>query len=316
MRLGIVGYGNIGAKHHRVFDALGAKVVASCNRSEKGREKAKQAGIAKTYASYTEMIEQEALDAIICSTSIVANFEIAKALIPYRIPLLLEKPPGTSIEELETLIQLQEEYGTLVMLATNRIWYSVLRKAVADIGGLESIEGVEVMWSENPQYLKEKRGFSNEQIKRRNFTNSIHGFSILQFLCGDIENIQVIGHRGRNAFDWNMSLQGVSKRGVVGRFVSSWQSNLPWRISFYGNNKIYDFTPLEKCTCTSLSTREQKIIEGDVFDKEHKAGFYLQAKHFLQALDTKEVSHDSTLQNARSIFYYAQKVTGIFVQKE
>ena len=153
MRLGIVGYGNIGAKHHRVFDALGAKVVASCNRSEKGREKAKQAGIAKTYASYTEMIEQEALDAIICSTSIVANFEIAKALIPYRIPLLLEKPPGTSIEELETLIQLQEEYGTLVMLATNRIWYSVLRKAVADIGGLESIEGVEVMWSENPQYL-------------------------------------------------------------------------------------------------------------------------------------------------------------------
>ena len=315
-KLGIVGYGKIGAKHHKVFAALGAKVVASCNRSEAGREKAKQAGVPSTYASYIEMIEQEELDALICSTSIFTNFEVTKKLIPYKIPLLLEKPPGTSIEELETHIQLQEEYGTLVMLATNRIWYSVLRKAVADIGGLDNIEGVEVMWSENPKSLKENRGFSDEQIKSRNFSNSIHGFSIFQYLCGDLENIHASGHRGKNEFDWNMSLQGVSKRGVVGRFVSSWQSILPWRVSFYGHNKIYDFAPLEKCTCTNLLTRDQKIIEGEEFDKEQKAGFYLQGKHFLAALIDKNIPNDATLQNARSLFKYANAVTECFVSSE
>lgn len=315
VRIGIVGYGKIGAKHRAVFETLGAEVVASCNRSEAGRASANQSGIKNTYASPKEMIEKESIDALVCATSLFNNYEVAKTLIPFQIPILLEKPPGTSMVELENLVELQKKYGTLIMLATNRIWYSVLHNAIEDIGGLDKIEGVQVMWSENPERLKIKRGFKTEQINNRNFSNSIHGFSILQYLCGDLIDFQVFAQKGKRDFDWNMSLQGVSKNGIIGQFTSSWSSILPWRLSFYGGNKIYDFAPLEQCICTNLSNKEQKEIKGEAFDKEYKPGFYLQAKHFLKAINTKRVHKEASLQNALYLFKYADALTNI-IHKE
>jgi predicted dehydrogenase len=312
MKLGIIGYGKIGARHHQVFDALGAKIIASCNRSEAGRNRAKEAGIEKTYGSYQDMLEKERLDGIICSTSLFNNYEVAKELIPYGIPMLLEKPPGTSIEELDALIVLQEEYNTSVMLATNRIWYSVLYEAIRDIGGRDKIQGVHVMWSENPKQLKEKRGFTDKQVKTRNFSNSIHGLSILQFLCGTLAEFASVGHRGKGQFDWNMNLQGISDRGTIGQFTSSWSTILPWRLTFYGNQNIYDFTPLEQCVCTNLNTREKYEIKGADFDKAFKPGFYMQAKHFLESLGTGKMIPEVNLQNARVLFNYADELTNIF----
>lgn len=315
IKLGIIGYGKIGSKHHQVFDALGAKVITSCNRSEAGRQRAKEAGIPNTYSSFHEMLKKEKLDGVVCATSLFNNQQVAKEIIPYQIPILLEKPPGTSLVELEELISLQEQHKTLVMLATNRIWYSVLHKAIEDIGGLDQIEGVQVMWSENPQRLKEKRGFTDEQIRTRNFTNSIHGFSILHFLCGELSDYHVAGLQGDGFYRWNMSLQGVSNRGVVGQFTSSWSSILPWRLSFYGQNKIYDFAPLEQCTCTDLTNRTKKQILGEAFDKDFKPGFYLQGKAFIDAIQNGNLISSATLQEGRYLFNYAEAVTKKLLSK-
>ena len=312
IKLGIIGYGKIGAVHYQVFKSLGADVVASCNRSEVGRQRAKEAGVSRTYGSFHSMLEEETLDGVICSTSLFDNHQTAKEIIPYKIPILLEKPPGTSVEQLEELIALQDQYDTMVMLATNRIWYSVLQKAIEDIGGLSQIEGAQVMWSENPQRLKDDRGFSDEQIRTRNFTNSIHGFSLLHYLCGELVDFQVSGHQGDGLFSWNMCLQGVSERGVVGQFTSSWSNALPWRLCFYGQNKIYDFAPLEQCVCTDLSTRQRKGIDGGNFDQKFKPGFYLQGENFLKGIKSHQIPPAVTLQNARWLFHYASAVTTLF----
>ena len=93
-KLVIIGYGKIGKAHKNVFNNLGAKIVASCNRSEAGNAKASEDGIKNTYTSYHKMIELEKPDGIICSTSIFNNYAVAKEVIPYGIPILLEKPPG------------------------------------------------------------------------------------------------------------------------------------------------------------------------------------------------------------------------------
>src|SRR5215211_5850481 len=119
-RLAIVGYGKIAPKHMEVVHALGAKVVASVNRSPQGRERATQAGIPATYADVERMIDLERPDGIICSTSYDQLFDTTRRLIPYRIPILLEKPGAASSGQLEQLIQLAGQHQTPIMIALNR----------------------------------------------------------------------------------------------------------------------------------------------------------------------------------------------------
>ena len=311
LKLAIVGYGKIGRAHRKVFEAQGATIIATCNRSLEAREKASAEGIPNTYEDITALLEQEALDGIICSTSIFNNFEVAKRIIPYKIPLLLEKPPGTSIEEVETLIQLEQDYQTPVMVATNRVWYSVLRKAVDDIGGLDQIKGVDVIWSENPNRLQE-RGFTTEQIHNRTYSNSIHGLSILQYLCGGLDNFSVSGIQHEGVFQREMSLQGLSKKGTLGRFYSSWSNILPWEVRFYGNDKYYVFKPLEQCIARNLDTREEYKIEGAEYDNTFKAGFYLQAEHFIKSIKGNPIPQEVSLDTSLELFKYAKALTNQF----
>ena len=59
-RLAFVGFGAIAEKHVEVFRALGANLVASCNRSEEGRKKARErGGISSTYSEVASMVEKE-----------------------------------------------------------------------------------------------------------------------------------------------------------------------------------------------------------------------------------------------------------------
>ena len=310
-RLVIIGYGKIGKRHRQVFEAQGAQIVASCNRSEAGRQMALKDGIPQAFESIPEMLESMQPDGIICSTSIFNNYEVAQQIIPFQIPILLEKPPGVSITEVQHLIDLQQEYQTPVMIATNRVWYSVLRKAVEDIGGLDQIRGVDVIWSENPERLKE-RGFTDEQIHTRTFSNSIHGLSILHYLCGTIPEFEVTGRQQGDQFQRDMSLQGISERGVLSRFQSSWSSILPWEVRFYGNNKYYSFQPLEKCQCKNLQTKETYEIEAEEYDLTFKAGFYQQAETFLASLAGKAIPAETKLQTSRQLFRYAQALTDQF----
>ena len=210
---------------------------------------------------------------------------------------------------------LQEEYGTPIMLGINRIWYSVLRNAVDHIGGLGNIEGVQVQWSENPTHLK-KRGFTNDQIYSRNFTNSIHGLSILNYLCGELVNISVNGTNNNKEFGWNMALQGISITNKIGQFISSWSSVLPWRFAFHGNNKIYEFEKLETCTYTNLKTREKTILLGEDFDQKFKPGFYLQAKSFYSVLNGMAIPDEATLCQAKILFRYANALTNLFLHED
>lgn len=292
-RLAIVGYGNIGAEHHKVFEALGCEVVASCNRSEKGRSRAQASGIEKTFTSIHQMIDDTNPDGIICSTSLFNNYSVCKELIPYRKPILLEKPPGTTFGELNQLIELQEKCETQVMVATNRIWYSVLHKALEDVGGIKEVESVAVVWSEDPIRLRDKRGFTDQQVASRNFSNSIHGLSLLHFLCGPFDRPNLFFNKRSGYFQYNLHLSGVSQRGVLGSFHSSWTHRLPWTLSFYGGQKSYVFSPLEACKVTDYLKGTEYFLSPELYDRKYKPGFYLQAKKFLQ--------NDSDRYNLKSV---------------
>ncbi|MEM9074498.1 MAG: Gfo/Idh/MocA family oxidoreductase [Myxococcota bacterium] len=306
MKLGIVGFGKIAARHLEVFRALEVDVVAAANRSEDGRVKAKEAGLA-TYASADELLAQESVDAVLVTTSLTENFEAAKALIPRGIPMLLEKPPGTSIPEVEELATLAETHGTPVLVGFNRLHYSILGRALEHAGGLEAVTSVLVEWSENPPHLA-RRGFSERQIARRNFSNSVHGLSLLAYLAGRISNPVAIASRRSPPFGLSMSLQGISERGTVATFVSSWDSQVPWRLRFVAAGHVYSFAPLEACEVVSPS-RERTRLEPASYDDTYKPGFFGQAKVFLDVVRSRRVPAAHDLRAAVNVVELAHALT-------
>ena len=191
-RLAIVGYGGIAPKHMEVFRALGCEIVASVNKSRERREQAmREGGIPATYAALDEMLDREKPDGVIVCPTFDQVFPVAKALAPRRIAALLEKPTGTSLAEFDELCRLVAEYRAPQMVGLNRRHYSVVNRAVADAGGPATARAVLIDWSEDPAHLRRK-GFTDEQISRWVFSNSIHGLDLMTHLAGSVDGPQIL----------------------------------------------------------------------------------------------------------------------------
>src|SRR5262249_7640568 len=114
-KIAIVGYGGFAPKHLEVVRALGATVVASCNRSEQGRMRARvECGIPAAYDSISEMVEKERPDGLICTVSFESQHPVGMELLAMGIPTLVEKPPGTSLAQLDELRHQAARHGTPV----------------------------------------------------------------------------------------------------------------------------------------------------------------------------------------------------------
>ncbi len=310
-RLALVGYGRIAPRHLEVFRALECELVASCNRSERGRQKAmSEGGIPRTYSAIDAMLERERPDGVICCASADQMANAAAKILPFSVPTLLEKPPGISLAEMATIKQLAARHQTPVMVGLNRRYYSVLTRAIEDAGGPEAITAVFVDWSEEPEYLLRDRGFSPAQVAQRIYGNSLHGLDLLAFLAGDIDSPSVVGLSFGEPFRWMMSLQGVSRQGVLATFQSTWDSPSRWRLVFCSRKRRYQFAPLESCVVSELETKETRVIEPDEIDKTFKPGFYRQARTFLEMIETRQVTKLHGLDSAEMAMTLAEHLTG------
>jgi predicted dehydrogenase len=308
-RLAVIGYGRIAPRHMEVLRALGCEFVAACNRSQAGRSKARtEGGIPHTYTSIAEMLERERPDGVVCSVSFDQVYAAAQEIIPFQFPTLLEKPPGTSVAETIELQRLASRHGTPVMVGLNRRHYSVLQRAVEDAGGLEAITAVFVEWSEAPEGFLD-RGFTPEQVSRMVYGNSLHGLDLLAYLAGAMPEAKFIGRNLGEPFRWLMALQGVSERGVLGSFHSTWDSPGGWRLTFCSRARRYTFAPLESCQVLERGGGEPRSIEPDETDQRFKPGFYGQARAFIEMMATGEVPQRTSLASALPAIALAEGLT-------
>lgn len=311
MRVAIVGYGRIAPKHIEVFRELGCEVTAAVNRSDEGRERARtEGGIEQTYARIDEMLERESPDAVVACPSVVSVFDVARELIQARVPTLLEKPPGTSLAELDELIRLSGEQGSRIAVGMNRRYYSVLRKAIDDAGGLDAITTVSVEWSEDPAHLLKR--FPPEVVEKMIFGNSLHGLDLLTFLAGEVPEPHIVSQRLAGEFRWNMALLGASCRGVTAVFASTWDSPAGWRLTFTAPGKRYVLAPLESCLVYEAGRWEPRVIEPDDEDRRFKPGFFGQAREFLSAVAGKP-AQAASLEAVRPSLSLAETLTAWFV---
>ena len=303
----IIGFGNIAIKHLEVAKHLGINVIASSNRSSKGNELAKEHGIGKTYLDYLEMIETEKPDSIIVCVSFEHLFSICKSLIPFKIPILLEKPAGTCLDELYLLIESAKTFGTKVQVAMNRRHYQNIHKAIEHAGGWSQITAVDVEWSETPIKLLEQKGYSQDQVAKIIFGNSIHGIDMATFFGGEIENPNIITNSFGSPFRWYMQFSGKSKEGKLVSFRSSWDHPVPWKLVLSAKGKRYVFAPLETCKVYYTNQNEPEEIAISDNEKEYKAGFVNQMQAFKNLVELPRFENIHNLESCIPAMEIAEK---------
>ena len=281
-RLAVVGYGSIARRHAEVFRAQGTTIVASCNRSQVGRERASADGVLETYSDAAEMVEKVRPDGLIVSADALSQFALASQLIPYRVPMLLEKPPGTSVEETHRLAALARHFDTPIMVGLNRRFYDVYRQALIELGGIDRITSVQVEWSEDPQRIGAVH--PPEVLSRLVFCNSLHGLDLLLFFGGPPMDLTILGRNlAPGIYRWQMSATGFSERGVLLVFTSTWDAPGAWRLVLDAPGVRVVAAPLEAALVSRASGGSHQLLPA-AEDLRYKPGLFGQATAFLEVV--------------------------------
>lgn len=107
------------------------ELAAVCDLdAAKARAYADDFGFEKVYTDLHRMIEQERPDGIVAITPVPLTEEIVCQLLPYRLPLVIEKPPGPDSASTSRIIERADEYGTPHLVSLNRRFGPPRQKAL------------------------------------------------------------------------------------------------------------------------------------------------------------------------------------------
>jgi predicted dehydrogenase len=108
------------------------ELAAVCTRTfHKANAFSAEFGFKKAYAGISDMLAQERLDACICVVPVDQIAATSIFLLQQKIPVLIEKPIGRTMRELESILAAAREAGTRHMVSLNRRHNSCLTSAVS-----------------------------------------------------------------------------------------------------------------------------------------------------------------------------------------
>ena len=121
IKLGVIGAGLYGINHLEAFTQrekyIGdAKVAAFAEVNAERRAEVEARYKVKGYADFTDMIRKEKLDAVTVVTPDHLHYAIVRACLEAGLPVLVEKPLATNVEEAEAMAKLSREKGLLLQV--------------------------------------------------------------------------------------------------------------------------------------------------------------------------------------------------------
>ena len=187
MRLGSIGCGRHAESSHGPAQAKcaatrpGLELVACCD-VDAGRadEHRRRFGFAQAYSDAFAMIEATKPDAVVVIVPEDAIADLSERLFAYAIPLLIEKPPGRTLAEVDRLIAAAERGGrggapVPHQVGLNRRFVPLLREArkrLEAVGGASSVQHVH---------------YEMTRVDRRDSdfsVTAIHGIDAVRYLAG------------------------------------------------------------------------------------------------------------------------------------
>lgn len=187
LRLAIVGCNNMGTKHLNVLrehfvDEV--EVVGILNSTpESSKHKGAELGV--PCFENIQDITRDKVDAVIVSTPGITHAEVGVPLLEQGIPMLMEKPMGTTLSECDALITAAEKSKTLLMVGHTENYNPAVVKLKQElISPLKYINGIRTS-----RQATNSTGITAVQELM------IHDIAIIYSLLGDdLESINIHKH--------------------------------------------------------------------------------------------------------------------------
>jgi predicted dehydrogenase len=141
VKLCMVGCGGFAGLTHgpaqrRYASAHGDVALSACCDvdADRARNYAQTFGFARSYSELSAMLRAEGPSAVIVAVPPNLSASVGLAVLEHGIPLLLEKPPGLSIVELNRLREAARKAKVSAQVAFNRRYMPVMQRASAILG--------------------------------------------------------------------------------------------------------------------------------------------------------------------------------------
>jgi predicted dehydrogenase len=176
LRLALIGLGFIGRRRH-------IPIIAGHPRFELVAAARPRGGFAiddvRLYADYHDLLEQEGeIDAVSICTQPRIRYDIAMAAIRAGRHVLMEKPPTTTLGELDALSAAGAERGVTLMVGWHSQFNVAVERAAALLAG-KQVASLELVWEEDPGFWHPNQSWIWEPGGFGVFDAGVNALSIL-----------------------------------------------------------------------------------------------------------------------------------------
>jgi len=181
VRVGVIGAGGMCNSVHlpSLRDMDDVEVVALCDLvEEKARRTAEKFKVPKTYVSYHQMLAQETLDAVFCLVEPSNHFHVVIACLNAGLDTFMEKPPGISLYQAESMMRKAEEKGRLLMVGFNRRYIPLVREVKKAFDAITHVTQVEGCFFKYGTGAFDRGGLSAFE------SDTIHAVDLVRTLAG------------------------------------------------------------------------------------------------------------------------------------
>jgi UDP-N-acetylglucosamine 3-dehydrogenase len=181
LRVGVIGVGNMGLNHARVYSELGD--VKLCGVADFDHARAANVAArfrANAYADYREMLARERLDAVTVAVPTRAHWRAAMDVIRAGVHLLVEKPIAAEVAEAEQLVDAARAANVILAVGHIERFNPAVRalKQLLDAGALGEISTV----------IAKRVGIMPPQVTDANviIDLAVHDIDVLNYLFGEM----------------------------------------------------------------------------------------------------------------------------------
>lgn len=223
----------------------------------------------------------------IVSVGVEALVSTTLQLINYGIQnVLVEKPAGINLAEVEQIARISKEKGINVFVAYNRRFYASVIKAqeiIKQDGGVTSFNFEFTEWAHVIETIQKAEGVKENWF----LANSTHVVDLAFYLGGEPKELCAFT---AGSLSWHprssiFSGAGISETGALFSYQANWESAGRWSVEMLTKNHRLILRPMEKLQIQKKGSVAVEFVECNFkLDEEFKPGLFLQTKEFINDL--------------------------------
>jgi len=255
VRIAVAGAGLIGLRHiEEIQKCPAAELSAIVDPGPKAPEIAKKEAV-PLYRSLAELFEKDKPDGVVLATPNHMHVEQGLECIAARVPCLVEKPIGHTLEQGLRLVQAAEKANHKLLVGHHRPHSPILHKAVEIVksgilGRIVGVIGSAVFYKPDKGYFDPPYEWRRQKGGGPILINMTHEVGNLRAIVGEIVAVQAFASDATRGFEVEdtVAINMRFQNGALGTFLLSDTAASPksWEQTSQ-ENKAYSTYPDEDC---------------------------------------------------------------------